>query len=309
MADRKSQNKIIFLVGPTASGKTETAAHLAKRLKAEIVSCDSMQVYKKMDIITSKPSKRLLEKIPHHLIGVIPAAKEYNVSRYREDALNKAKDIISRNKIPLFVGGTGLYMTALIDGIFNIKAEDKSLRIRLYRQAGKSGSPYLHKELKKVDPAAAEKIHPNDARRIIRALEVFKVAGKPISILQKVRHGLWGEYDVKIFCLNIPRNRLYDRIDKRVEKMFKEGLIKEVRRLLNMRLSRTASAAIGLKELKGYFEGSHGLDEAKNLIKRNTRQYAKRQLTWFRKDKRIKWVNIKDKETPRLVAERIWGNN
>jgi tRNA dimethylallyltransferase len=161
----------------------------------------------------------------------------------------------------------------------------------------------LHKDLQEVDPAAAYKIHPNDLKRIIRALEVFSVSGKLISQLQKQRKGLLDNYDVKIFCLNMDRNKLYKRIDERVEMMFKDGLIKEVRKLLSMKLSKTASVAIGLKELRNYLEGSYGLQEAKE---RNSRQYAKRQLTWFRKDKRMQWINIKDNETSAEVANKIW---
>ncbi|MGA2775537.1 MAG: tRNA (adenosine(37)-N6)-dimethylallyltransferase MiaA [Candidatus Omnitrophota bacterium] len=309
MAYRKSQNlrpEIVFLMGPTAAGKTDTAVYLAEKLNSEIVSCDSMQIYKDMDIMTSKPVGCVLKKTRHHLIGVVSPENEYNVSKYRLDALRAIKKIIKRGKVPLFVGGTGLYMTILLDGIFNLKVKSQKMRERLYKQAEKSGSAYLHKKLQKIDPDAAAKIHPNDLKRIIRALEVYEVTGKPISMLQKNRHGLWDEYGVKIFCLDMERGKLYNRIDSRVEKMFKKGLIKEAKRLLNMKLSRTASAAIGLKEVKGYLEGSYGLQETKELMKRNTRQYAKKQLTWFRKDKRIQWINVAQNDTPAKITERIW---
>lgn len=298
--------KIIFLVGPTAIGKTDVAMALAKKIDAEIIACDSMQIYKSMDIITSKPSRALRRRVPHHLIGVIAPVKEYNVSKYRQEAMRKIKEIINKGKVPLFVGGTGLYMSILIDGIFDFRTENKKLREELYRQAERYGSAYLYSKLKKIDPRAADKIHAHDTRRIIRALEVFKATGKPISQLQKTRKGLAGEFDIKIFCLNMGRDKLYKRIDERVDKMFRRGLLKEARQLLKLKLSKTASYAIGLRELKGYFVGLYDLKVAKRLIKRNSRAFAKRQLTWFRKDKRINWVELSGSEKPRVVADRIW---
>ena len=300
------KTQIIFLVGPTAVGKSEVAVCLAEKINAEIISCDSMQIYKGMDIITSKPSLALRKKIPHHLIDAVSPAAEYNVSRYRRAALKKIKEVIERKKTPLFVGGTGLYMSILIDGIFKAKAEDKNIRERLYKEAKQKGNEYLYVKLKKVDPEAAVKIHPNDTKRIVRALEVFQATGKPISYLQKQRIGLAEKYQVRIFCLDIKRDKLYKRINERVEKMFSRGLEREVKELLKKRLSKTATFAIGIKELKGYFDGLYGLEEAKRLMKRNTRQYAKRQLTWFRKDKRINRINIKEEEKPKDIAKKIW---
>jgi tRNA dimethylallyltransferase len=217
------------------------------------------------------------------------------------------KEVINKGKMPLFVGGTGLYMSILLDGIFKAKAEDKNIREKLYKQVRTLNSQYLYERLKKVDPQAARKIHPHDTRRIVRALEVFETTGRPISHFQKQRSGLSDKYDIKIFCLNMPRKKLYRRIEERVEKMFKKGLIKEVRELLKLKLSKTAAYAIGIKELKGYFDGLYDLAEAKRLIKRNTRLYAKRQLTWFRKDKRINWINFGNTEKPQVVTKRIIG--
>ena len=298
--------QIIFLVGPTAVGKSEIAVYLAKKLGAEIISCDSMQIYKGMDIISSQASLSLRRRVPHHLISTVSPVKEYNVSQFRKEALKKIKSIINKGKIPLFVGGTGLYMTILIDGIFELETKGKGLRERLYKQAEKLGSDYLYERLQKIDPEAAQKIHPNDTKRIVRALEVFESTGKPISILQKQRRGLVHEYDVLFFGLNMERKKLYKRIDARVEKMFRAGLLAEVKRLLKLRLSRTATYAIGIRELKGYFDGLYDLEQAQQLMKRNTRAYAKRQLTWFRKDKRIKWISVQDKEKPASIANRIW---
>jgi tRNA dimethylallyltransferase len=298
--------KIIFLVGPTAVGKSEVAIALAKKINAEIISCDSMQIYKGMDILTSKPSLTLRKKIPHHLIDIVSPTIEYNVAKYRQKAVQKVKEIISRGKTPLFVGGTGLYMSILIDGIFKASSADKSIRQKLYEIAKKQGNKFLYEKLKRVDPQAVKIIHPHDVKRIIRALEVFETTGKPISELKRQRKGLSEKYRIKIFCLDMDRSRLYLRINRRVEKMFSQGLVKEVKKLLKERLKQTASSCIGIKELKGYFAGNYDLEEAKRLIKRNTRRYAKRQLTWFRKDKRIKWINLKGRENPNEVANRIW---
>ncbi|MCX5705443.1 MAG: tRNA (adenosine(37)-N6)-dimethylallyltransferase MiaA [Candidatus Omnitrophica bacterium] len=297
--------QIIFLVGPTAVGKTEIALYLAKKLKAEIISCDSMQIYKGMDIIASKPSLGQLKTIPHYLISTIPSEKAYNVSQYRKDALKIIKEIVKRKKIPLFVGGTGLYMAILINGIFELDTQGSKIRKKLQKIALNKGSDYLHKELHKVDPEAAEKIHHHDAKRIIRALEVFKLTGKSITALQKLRHGLKDDYDIKIFCLDIKREELYKRIDERVDRMFKQGLVNEARRLLKKNLSKTAACAIGLNELKGYFAGIYGQDVAKHFMKRNSRRYAKRQLTWFRKDKSIQWVKIKEMDKPKEITKKI----
>jgi tRNA dimethylallyltransferase len=300
-----TKNKIIFLTGPTAIGKSEIAVKLAKKIDPEIISCDSMQVYKGMEIISSQPAVGLTRVVPHHLLAIIPASREYNVSTYRCAALKEIKRIIGRGRVPLFVGGTGLYISVVIDGIFQVKAGGAALRQRLYRQAERCGSGFLYQRLKEVDPEAAGKIHPNDTRRIVRALEVFELTGKPISLLQKQRKGISDKYEVRIFCLNMPRQKLYRRIAGRVEKMFKQGLVAEVKQLLRRRLGKTAAAAIGIKELRGYFGGLYDLNEAKRQIIRNTCLYAKRQLTWFRKDKRIKWIEIGEDETPVEIADRI----
>jgi len=294
------------LVGPTAIGKSEAAVYLAKKINAEIISCDSMQVYKGMDILTSKPPAKLLKGIAHHLIGIVSLEKEYNVSKYSRVALKNVKEIIRLGKVPLFVGGAGLYMNILLDGIFKARTENKAVRIRLYKQAGRFGSAYLYTRLKKVDAQAAGKIHPHDTRRIVRALEVFEVSGRPISELQKQRQGFLADYDVNVFCLDRKRPDLYRRIDERVDKMFSGGLVNEVRGLLKKRLSRTAVRAIGIRELKGYFNREYDLEEAKRLIKHNSRIFAKRQLTWFRKDRRIIWVKAGKEEKPQRIANRIW---
>ncbi len=298
--------KIVFLVGPTAIGKTEVAVQLAREINAEVISCDSMQVYKGMDILTSKPSLSLRKKVRHHLLDLVLPGREYNVSQYRRQALKKIKEIMKKGKVPLFAGGTGLYMSVVIDGIFKVKDRDKTTRDRLYREAEEKGNAYLHAKLEEIDPEAASKIHPNDRRRIVRALEVFEITGQPISKLQKERKGLADKYDIRIFCLDMERARLYKRIEERVEKMFKQGLVNEVKKLLRLKLSKTSLYAIGIRELRGYFDGAYDLETAKQMMKHNSRLYAKRQLTWFRKDKRIKWVKIDEKDKPDDIAGRIW---
>ncbi len=303
MPNKKS---VIFIVGPTASGKSRVAAALAKKINAEIISCDSMQLYKGMDILTSSPSAALMKRIKHHLIGTIAASREFNVYKYRREALKAVKKILKKGKTPLFTGGTGLYVSALIDGIFSAGKTLPDLRIQLYSQAETLGSNYLHRELSKVDRQAAKRIHPHDTKRIIRALEVFQATGKPISELQKNRQGLAKDYTVKIFCLNPPREKLYKMINARVEEMFRQGLLSQARCLLKKKLSRTAAYAIGLNELSGYLNGLYGLEEAKRRIKLNTRHYAKRQLTWFRRDKRIEWIKLKTGETPQTTSGRIF---
>lgn len=299
------KEKIVFLTGPTAVGKTEIAVALAKKINGEIVSCDSMQVYKKMPIISNQPDAFIRKTVPYHLTGIISPSKEYNVSIYRESALKKIREIIKRSRTPIFTGGTGLYMSVVIDGIFEIETENKFLRETFYRESEKNGSLYLHNKLKMIDSLSAKKIHPNDTKRIIRALEVFEATGMPISLLQEQRRGLADEYDVKISCINIDKELLYKRIEDRVTKMFASGLVNEVKTLLKMKLSRTASQAIGINEIKGYLNGEYDLAEAKRKIIHNTRRYAKRQLTWFRKDKRIKWIDICGNDTVPDIERRI----
>jgi len=299
------KKKIIFLLGPTGIGKSAVAISLARKINAEIISCDSMQVYRAMDILTSKVTSAQRKKVKHHLLGVINPDQEYNVAKYRQQALAICDKLFKKNKIPLFVGGTGLYYSIIVDGLFPAVAEDKIIRARLEKQLKLKGSKYLYSRLVKIDSASALKIHPHDSRRIIRALEVYLKTGVCISQLQKNRIGLGKEYGVKIFGLNLKRQSLYDIIDQRVEKMFNLGIIDEVKSLLKHKLSRTAKCAIGVGELKGYFKGQYSLAEGKRLMQRNSRHYAKRQLTWFRKDKRIQWININKLVKPSDIADKI----
>jgi len=299
------KEKIFFLVGPTAVGKSQVAAFVAARIHGEIISCDSMQVYKGMKVLSSSPPEALLKKTPHHLIGFLSPQKEFDVFTFRKQALEKIREVLRRGRTPIVVGGTGLYLSVLLDGIFEGAGASMRIRKRLEGEARKNGSGPLYERLTRIDPEAAAKIHPHDLRRIIRALEVFEATGKPISLLQKQRKGLAGDYRFKITCLTMELPLLYKRIDERVEQMFDRGLVGEVKKLLSRKLSKTASRAIGLREIKGYLRGEYDLSEARRLVSYNTRQYARRQLTWFRKDKRIKWVTIKEGESVATVGARV----
>lgn len=299
------KKKIVFLLGPTGVGKSAVAVNLAKKINAQIISCDSMQIYRRMDILTSKIGAAERKRIKHHLLGVIDPDQIYNAAKYRQAALAICDKLFAQGKTALFVGGTGLYYSVIVDGLFPEVPQDKLIRAKLEKQIKLKGSKNLYRYLARVDAQAARKIHVNDSRRIVRALEVYLKTGKRISQLQKSRVGLGKEFKINIFALNSKRQFLYEAINQRVEKMFDQGLIREVKRLLKYKLSCTAQYAIGVKELKGYFAKKYPLAEAKRLMQRNSRHYAKRQLTWFRKDKRIKWIKVNKGDKSSVIAGRI----
>jgi len=295
---------IIFIIGPTAAGKSEVSFLLSRQIKGEIVSCDSMLIYKEPKIITSKPIIGMLKEIKHHFIGTISAQDAYNVFDYYLAATKKVTSLFKK-KVPAIVcGGSGLYAKALIDGIFEDAGKDENLRKSLEEKAKIKGSVYLHKELRTVDEKAAEKISPNDLKRIIRALEVYNVSGVPISQKKCQTNGLYGKLPLKIFGLRLKRDALYERINKRVETMFQEGVIEEVRGLLQLNLSLTSQKIIGIREIGELLEGNCNLDEAKENMKKNTRRLAKRQITWFKKDERIEWLDI-DGISPVKIKDEI----
>ncbi len=263
-----------------------------------------MQVYQGMDIGTAKPSREEQKIIPHHLIDIVDLTREYNVTRYLGDANKVITEIQKRNKIPLIVGGTGLYVKALIDGLFSRQGANEDIRKKLEERIQKEGLKSLYDELKEIDPVSAARIKLQDKRRIIRALEVYYITGKPISSLQTQ----WaGKTHVCIIGLNRDRKDLYNRIDNRVEKMFKDGLVSEVKQLIKKGLTqnKTASQALGYKEVLGYLDGQYTLEETKELAKINTRHFAKRQLTWFKKDDRVKWIVLEVDEDVNSTVERI----
>lgn len=284
------RKKIIFLVGPTAVGKTEISVLLAKKINAEIISCDSMQVYKGMDIGTQKPSLGLRGKVRHHMIDILTPDKEFSAADFRSRSLKAIKALHDKNKIPLFVGGTGLYVKALVDGLFKSPPKNEALRKRLYAKRN------LYGTLKKIDPEAAKAIHPNDKKKIVRALEIYYTTKKTKTALKASTRPLSDKFDVRMFGLIMPREALYKRINERVEGMFKAGFLDEAKALLKVKMGVTAKQAIGYKEAFEYLKKSdEGIGELKELIKKNTRHYAKKQLTWFRADKRIKWVELDEK--------------
>ena len=309
----KSQNKdyamnkplVLFLVGPTAGGKTDTAVELAQKINAEIISADSMQVYRKMDILSAKPSKEQLSMVPHHLIDILDPAEEYNAAIFREKALECIEQIVAKNKIPLIVGGTGLYVKELTKGIFSDNAKDEQLRKQLAKEAQHLGNAHLYERLKQVDPEAASKIHPNDLRRIIRAIEVYEISGSPISELQSCIEGLDARYEYRIFGIRRERKELYQRIEQRVDLMFEQGFLEEAEKLLALNLSHTAKQALGIKQVKDYKDNKLTLEEAKSLVKRDSRRYAKRQLTWFCAQKDIIWLEADDQSGSKELAEKI----
>lgn len=297
--------QIIFLVGPTAIGKSVLAVKLAKKLNAEIISMDSMQIYKGLDILSSKPAKSMRNEVRHHLLDIARPEDEFDAAAYRRLAIRKINEIHRRGKIPLFAGGTGLYMSVVINGIFKDAGKDEILRRKLYAQSQTKGSPFLYNKLKKIDPQAASKIHPNDLRRIIRAMEVYKLTGRPISKLWKKRKGLSDKYEIKRLGLNKEREKLYKGVHLRVDEMFRNGLVDEVKGLLKRKPSLSCIQAIGIKEIKGFLDGIYDLEYAKELMKKNTRNYAKRQLTWFRKDKGILWFDPGRKDILKALMNNL----
>jgi tRNA dimethylallyltransferase len=297
------KNKLIFIVGPTAVGKSSIAFYLAKKINAEIISADSMQVYRKLPILTNYPAPRMLEKVQHHLISVIDLKEEYNVVKFITQAKKNIKQIIKRKKIPIICGGSGLYINSLVDGIFSGPSADKNLRKDLETQALRFGKEYVYKQLQSLDPQSAKQIHPNNLQRVIRAIEVcIKTRGK-MSELKKERYGLTKDFDVRLIGLIRSRPQIYELVDKRVDEMFRQGVVKEVRKIYKKPMSATAKKIIGINEIIGFLKNEQSLQEAQRLIKRNTRHFAKRQISWFKRDSRIYWVDVEKNTTEEIIRE------
>lgn len=296
--------KIIVIVGPTASGKSALAIKIAQRFNGEIISADSRQVYRGMDIGTAKPSKKDLTSIPHHLINIKNPNENYTVAEYKRDAVKAINKIIKNKKIPILVGGTGLYVKAVIDNL-NIPevAPDPKLRQKLEKEIEKYGLNYLFKKLVKLDPEAVYIVDPNNPRRIIRALEIAIKTGKPFSSQRKTGKPLFNFVEIGI---KWPKNILDKRINKRVDLMLREGLVSEVKNLVKKYGKKHQSFdAISYREVIRYLGRKISLDEAIELIKKNTRNYAKRQMTWFKRDKEIHWIKNK-KEIEGLVKKFLF---
>ena len=290
--DRKP---LIILAGPTAVGKTSLSIRLAKETGGEIISADSMQVYRHMDIGSAKITKEEMEGVPHYLVDVLEPEEEFNVVRFQQMAKEAAERIWEKGKIPLVVGGTGFYIQALLYDIdFTENDGDESYRRQLEQKASdEEGASELYEMLKTVDPKAAQEIHPRNIKRIIRALEFYHQTGKKISEHNETQRQRESPYNYTYFVLTDERSRLYERIDRRVDLMMEQGLLDEVRYLKErgVRKDSTAMQGLGYKELYAYLEGEYPLDEAVRIIKRDTRHFAKRQLTWFKRERDVIWAD------------------
>lgn len=292
----ESKIPLIAVVGPTASGKTSLAVEICKRIGAEAVSCDSMQIYKGMDIATAKPTAEEMQGIPHHLIGFLSPDEPYSVAKYCEMARDVITDINGRNKKAVIVGGTGLYYNSLVDNIEFLPEEtDFEYREMLKKQASEQGAQALLDKLYEVDPEAAKQLHVNNLGRIIRALEIYHTTGKTKTMQNEQSVLNPTPFITTAICLDArDRQFLYDRINKRVDLMLEAGLLEETKAFFGSPLGRTARQAIGYKELYPYFNGEKSLEECIENLKMQTRRYAKRQLTWFRRDPKINFLYIDD---------------
>lgn len=287
--------KVIVIVGPTASGKTSASIELAKKINGEIISADSMQIYKDMNIGTAKPTLEEMSGIKHYMFDVVTPNETYNVTKYVEEALKSIKEILTKGKVPIIVGGTGLYVSTLINGIkFSEVNQDTNYREEMTNLAKEKGNAYLHEMLKKVDPEAAENIDANNVRRVIRALEIYKTTGKTKTQLDKESRKEV-PYDYMVYGIETDREKLYNRINIRVDKMLEDGLIDEVKSLLEKyEFSSTAIQGLGYKEVKEYLDRCITYDEMVEKLKMETRRYAKRQMTWFKREKQITWCKLED---------------
>lgn len=298
---------IVVVCGPTASGKTALSVELAKRLSGEIISADSMQIYKGMDIATAKPTAQEKQGIPHYLMDFLDPHDSFSVADYVRMAHERITDIASRGKLPVVVGGTGLYISSLIDNLsFEETESDYEYRDELRLLAQEKGNGYLLRMLREIDPDTAAKLHENNLNRIIRALEVYKTTGKTMSEQQRLSRLSPSPYDPCMIQLDYDRETLYDRINRRVDIMLAEGLIDEARQFMKQSDYPTAAQAIGYKELMPYLKGESELEPCVERLKQETRKYAKRQLTWFRRDGRIHYIKAdRDKSFSQIVDEAV----
>jgi tRNA dimethylallyltransferase len=298
-----------YLTGPTASGKTAVGIELAQRLGAEIISLDSMALYRGMDIGTAKPSVAERGGVPHHLLDILDPCEEYSLAQYVEAAERAVSEIRARGRLPLFVGGTPLYLKALLRGIFVGPPADWELRRRWQAVAREQGTERLHAQLAEVDPQSARRLHPHDTRRIVRALEVWEKTGVTMSTQQQQFHRARAADDCHVFVLDWPRPQLHQRIDTRVDAMFASGLVEEVRDLVHRAagLSRTASQAVGYREVLEHLDGTRDLAATTELVQLRTRQFAKRQSTWFRSLSECRLVPADRGVTASQIAGQVAG--
>lgn len=306
MAESEKIN-IVSVVGPTASGKTRLAVDICKAIDGEVVSCDSMQIYKNMNIATAKPDADEMDGIPHHMIDFLSPDQKFSVASYCEKAKKCIEDINDRGNVPVITGGTGLYYSSLVDNVsFSDETDDTSLREELTQRLKSDGAQALLDELYKIDPQTAQQLHPNNSGRIVRALEVYYKNGMTMSEQKRLSRLGDKMYNCKAIGLDAKdRQFLYDRINRRVDDMLSRGLLEEAKRFLAENPGKTSRQAIGYKELRPYFEGQLTLDEAVENLKMETRRYAKRQLTWFRRDKRINWLYIDEMSYEELLEKAL----
>ena len=296
---------LLIIAGPTATGKSASAVELALRMGGEVISADSMQVYRGMDIGSAKVTGEEMRGVPHHLIDCVDPDETWNVVRFKEQASLAVRDIADRGKLPIVCGGTGFYIQALLYDIdFTQMEENAPLRKRLSDMAAEKGPEAVHALLAQRDPASAAAIHPGNVKRVIRALEFIEESGRSIAAHNAEQREKQSAYHSVFFVLTMDRAKLYERIDRRVDIMMQQGLLEEVTRLRDMGIARdsTAMQGIGYKQIYGFLEGEYDLEEAVRLIKRDTRHFAKRQLTWFRREKEVLWV-----DTDRFAnREEMW---
>jgi len=299
-------NQVIVIVGPTASGKTSLSIEIAKRLGGEIISADSMQIYKHMNIGTAKPTSDEMQGIKHYLIDEVLPSEDFNVVKYKELANKYIEEIIKKNKQPIIVGGTGLYISSLINNINFSESEcDWELREVLKKEAEENGPQYIHDKLKLVDPESATNIHPNNIKRVIRALEVYNQTQKPISYHNEMSRSVPSKYSYIIIGLTMDRQYLYERIEKRVDIMLENGLVDEVKNLIELGFadSLISMQGIGYKEILSYINNERTLEEAIEIIKQDSRRYAKRQITWFKRINDIKWFSLDNYGNTNIIVE------
>lgn len=291
------KENLFILMGPTAVGKTSLSIKLAKELNGEIISADSMQIYKYMDIGTAKVTESEMDGIIHHMVDIIEPDKSFSVSNYKDLTSQLISEINNRKKLPIVVGGTGLYINSLTYNLnFSSVAPDEKIRSRLELLGDQYGNEYLHEMLSMVDKESAERISIKDRKRIIRALEIYEITGSTMTEYNKNFRSLNTDYNLVMVCLNMERSKLYENINKRVDIMIEMGLIDEVKKILSMGYNKdlVSLQGIGYKEIIQYLENEISLADAIEKIKQGSRNYAKRQLTWFRRDNRIKWVDVDD---------------
>ncbi len=307
---------LLVIVGPTATGKTAVAVEVAKKINGEIISADSMLIYRYMNIGTAKPAMEERQGIPHYMIDIIDPGEQYSVALFQQQAEKHIYEITAKDKLPLLVGGTGLYVRSVIDDYdFTFTGTDTALRRRLQNEAEAHGVEAVYRQLIEVDPATAARLHPNNLKRVIRALEVYHQTGRPVSSFQNRDQQPRPKYNLLMFGLNMNRQALYKMIEERVDKMLSAGLVEEVQQLLDRGYGPelVSMQGLGYKEIIPYLKGRIALEEAVLLLKRNTRRFAKRQMTWFKHDQRVNWIDITrhqniweaSKEIVRLMAG-VW---